>query len=392
MGQVYRAHDTGTNRVVALKVLAAHLAGNPVYQERFRREAQAAARLNEPHVLPIHDFGEIDGRLFLDMRLVEGHDLAAVLARDRLTPLRVVHHIEQVAAALDSAHRTGLVHRDVKPSNILVAADDFTYLIDFGIARGVGDSALTSTGFAIGTFDYMAPERFSTERCDARSDVYSLACVLFESLTGSKPFPYETLERKIAAHLAEPPPRPSLIVPQLTDELDAVIARGMAKDPFLRYPSAGALASAARMAVANATARAGQIYSRTAPTQVNPYNAPSSHAVQHRSDNQRIVSVLLVTTAVLLIVGIVVGLALFQGETESIADSPTTESTAVPTQPITGTTSVGPTALSTTAQTPAAMTVTPPAANYEFAGTWNGFAQGSGSRFETIIKLVSSPR
>ena len=153
--------DTETQRVVAVKVLPANLADDPVFTERFRREALAAAGLNDPHVVPIHHFGEIDGRLYVDMRLIEGRDLQTIIAKELWNPYWV-GIIEQIAAALNDAHRIGLVHRDVKPSNILVAENDFAYLIDFGIARAAGESSLTSTGNVIGTWAYMSPERIST--------------------------------------------------------------------------------------------------------------------------------------------------------------------------------------------------------------------------------------
>jgi serine/threonine protein kinase len=152
MGEVWRAYDPVNARFVALKVLPASFADDAVFQERFRREARAAAGLDEPHVVPIHDSGEIDGRLFVSMRLVKGHDLQELVAAGPLPPARAVGIIEQIAFALDAAHRVGLVHRDVKPSNILVADNDFAYLIDFGIARAAGDVGLTSTGTTIGTW------------------------------------------------------------------------------------------------------------------------------------------------------------------------------------------------------------------------------------------------
>src|SRR6476660_2418986 len=189
MGDVWRAYDTVTDRVVAVKVLPAHLANDQTFQERFRREARAAAGLNNPHVVPIHDFGEIDGRLFVDMRLIEGEDLGTLLGRGPLQPARAIRVVEQIASALFAAHRIGLVHRDVKPSNILVTEDDFAYLIDFGIARAAGEAALTNKASVIGTWAYLAPERITTAESDSRADIYALACVLYECLTGSQPFP-----------------------------------------------------------------------------------------------------------------------------------------------------------------------------------------------------------
>ena len=148
------------------------------FVQRFRREAHAAARLNSPHVIPIHSYGEIDGRLYVDMRLIEGRDLQAVLEDGPLEPGRAVRIIEQVAKALQAAHRVGLIHRDVKPSNILLDEDDFAYLIDFGIARATEDTRLTETGGMIGTLHYLAPERLGSGEVDARADIYALACVL----------------------------------------------------------------------------------------------------------------------------------------------------------------------------------------------------------------------
>jgi serine/threonine protein kinase len=185
---VYRAFDTVKGRTVALKVLIPELAADRAFQDRFRRESKRAARLSEPHIIPIHDYGQIDGRLFIDMRLVEGTDLATLLDRDGPMPPPAAAWITaQIAAALDAAHAGGLVHRDVKPSNVLITGQGksmpFAYLIDFGIARLVSNASL-STSSTVGTVAYMAPERFTGSPGDGRADVYSLACVLFECLTG----------------------------------------------------------------------------------------------------------------------------------------------------------------------------------------------------------------
>jgi serine/threonine protein kinase len=246
MGEVWRAYDTAIDRVVALKVLPANLADDPVFQQRFRREAKAAAGLDEPHVVPIHDYGEIDGRLYVTMRLIKGRDLQTILADGPLSPGRAVRIIEQIASALHAAHRIGLIHRDIKPSNILVAEDDFAYLIDFGIARAAGETGLTSTGAAIGTWAYMAPERLNSGRADARADIYALACVLYEALTGQRPYPGDSLEQQIVGHLTTPPPRPSALQSGVPQPMDAVIAKGMAKQPDQRYASTVELARAAR--------------------------------------------------------------------------------------------------------------------------------------------------
>ncbi|MFE3446995.1 protein kinase [Nocardia sp. NPDC059180] len=278
MGRVYEAFDTLTDRTVALKVLPEGTANNHEFRERFRREAHAAARLSEPHIVPIHDFGEIDGHLFLDMRLIGGVDLNAVLTREGpMPPVRAVHIIEQVAAALDAAHVAGLVHRDVKPSNILLGDRDFGYLIDFGIARNDADTAMTSVGTTLGTFAYMAPERFTPgQPSDARADVYSLACVLYECLTGTRPFPGTSAPEQIAAHLTSPPPRPSLGQDGSATAFDDVIARGMAKRPDERYSRAGEFAAAARRALDTPQHDPGGGYPHSANTATVTAPAPSS--------------------------------------------------------------------------------------------------------------------
>ncbi len=249
MGEVYRAYDTVKDRTVALKLLRAELAVDTSFQERFRRESRVAARLQEPHVIPVHDWGDIGGVLYIDMRLVDGANLKTVLAENGpLDPARAASIVTQVAAALDAAHADGLVHRDIKPENVLLAAGDFAYLVDFGIAHVGGESGLTSTGATIGSCVYMAPERFSTGQVGPQADVYSLACVLYECLTGQPPFPVGALSQLISAHLLAAPPRPTAARPGLNPVFDEVIARGMAKEPQARFASAGELAAAASAA------------------------------------------------------------------------------------------------------------------------------------------------
>ncbi|GAA4538296.1 serine/threonine-protein kinase [Mycobacterium paraffinicum] len=250
MGEVWRAHDTVTDRVVAIKVLPANLSEHREFQRRFRREAHAAARLDTPHVVPIYDFGEIDGRLFVSMRLINGRDLQTLLADGPLDTARAVRIVDQVARALHAAHNVGLIHRDVKPSNILLDDDDFAYLIDFGIARAADETRMTKSGYAIGTFAYIAPERLGARAHeDARADIYSLACVLYECLTGSPPFDADTIAGLVAAHLHTAPPQPSATRPSVPKQIDEVIAQGMAKDPDRRYQTALELAAAAQSAI-----------------------------------------------------------------------------------------------------------------------------------------------
>jgi serine/threonine protein kinase len=249
MGQVYEAFDTARGRTVALKILAEQFSHDERFRTRFRRESHAAAILQEPHVIPIHDWGEIDGSLYIDMRLVRGPTLHELIKRGPLEPTRAVSIVNQISAALDAAHAEGLIHRDVKPQNIIVTSADFAYLVDFGIAETKGETRLTMVGSHIGSFAYMAPERFSDSEVTSSVDEYALACVLYEALTGQIPFPADSQEQLILAHLSSPPPRPSAVNPSVPPSFDEVIARGMAKEPDDRYGSAGALGRAAQRAL-----------------------------------------------------------------------------------------------------------------------------------------------
>jgi serine/threonine kinase PknH len=250
MGEVYEAEHTVKEWTVAVKVMTAEFSTDPVFRERMKREARIAGRLKEPHVVPIHDYGEIEGQLYLEMRLIEGTDLDSVLKRfGPLTPPRAVAIISQVASALDAAHTAGVMHRDVKPPNILITRDDFAYLVDFGIASATTDEKLTQLGTAVGTWKYMAPERFSNDEVTYRADIYALACVLYECLTGSAPYRSGGAGTLISAHMMDPIPQPSASRAGIPKALDAVIARGMAKKPEDRYISAGDLALAAHEAL-----------------------------------------------------------------------------------------------------------------------------------------------
>jgi serine/threonine protein kinase len=254
MGEVYRAYDTVRERMVAVKVLRPEMAADKSFQERFRRESRVAARLQEPHVIPVHDFGDIDGTLFIDMRLVDGASLKDELrVNGPLEPKRVASIITQVAAALDAAHADGLVHRDIKPENVLLTPDDFAYLVDFGIAHAGGDASVTSTGLIIGSCAYMAAERFAGGQVGPAADIYSLTCLLYECLTGRAPF--ETggdLRQLMSAHMFSPPPRPSIMRRGITRAFDEVVTKGMAKKPSDRYHTASDLAKAATAAAGSA--------------------------------------------------------------------------------------------------------------------------------------------
>ncbi len=252
MGEVYEAEHTVKEWTVAVKLLSETFSKDPVFRERMKREARTAGRLQEPHVVPIHDYGEIDGQMFLEMRLIEGTDLDGVLKRfGPLAPPRAVALITQIAAALDAAHAAGVMHRDVKPQNILITRDDFAYLVDFGIASATTDEKLTQLGTAVGTWKYMAPERFSNDEVTYRADIYALACVLYECLTGSPPYRADSASVLVTAHMMDPIPQPSAQRPGIPKAFDAVITRGMAKKPGDRYASAGDLALAAHEALSD---------------------------------------------------------------------------------------------------------------------------------------------
>jgi serine/threonine-protein kinase len=278
MGEVYEAFDTVKGRTVAVKLLDLELANDATFQQRFRRESHVAARLQEPHVIPIHDWGEIDGVLYIDMRLVPGQDLRSLLrSQGPMDASRAVVIVEQIASALDAAHADGLVHRDVKPENILVTANDFAYLVDFGIAHSSSDLRLTTLGSAVGSYAYMAPERFDNAPVDGRADVYSLACVLHECLTGAIPFPSNSISSAIRAHLAAPAPRPSAVRPDIPAAFDGVVATGLAKSRDARYRTAGALAAAARAALSGRPPARTEVAGLHAPTRIDSVGRPPEY-------------------------------------------------------------------------------------------------------------------
>ena len=250
MGEVYEAEDTVKDRIVALKLLPEGVSHDPVFRKRLQREAHSAGRLQEPHVVPIHDYGEIDGVLFVDMRMITGSDLRKLLkSSGPMPPARAVAIIRQVASALDAAHEAGIMHRDVKPENIVVTREDFAYLVDFGIANAANDEKLTEMGTAVGTYAYMAPERFQSGEVTYRADIYALTCVLHECLTGAQPYGGDSVGVVITGHLMQPIPRPSVERPGIPTTFDQVVARGMAKQPQDRYASAVELAMAATQAL-----------------------------------------------------------------------------------------------------------------------------------------------
>jgi serine/threonine protein kinase len=265
MGVVYDAVDVALDRTVALKLIAPELAAEPGFRARFMTESKVAASLDHPNVVPIYRAGEEDGVLFLAMRFVAGDDLRTIIERDGpLAPERAAAIVEQVAAALDAAHARGLVHRDVKPANVLVTGDDHCYLTDFGLVKDLAaTTGVTRTGDVMGTLDYVAPERIQGGDTGPWTDVYALGCVLFFALTGRVVFAVDAPESKLWAHVTEPPPAVSAVRPSLPRALDDVVARALAKEPRRRYPTAQALAAA----VADATDRSGSSNGRIAALQ-----------------------------------------------------------------------------------------------------------------------------
>jgi serine/threonine-protein kinase len=249
MGVVYRATQLSLERPVALKAIAPELAGDATFRERFKRESRIAASIEHPNVIPVYEAGEGEGMLYLIMRYVEGTDLRALIdSEGGLEPERAARIVAQVAAALAAAHRRDLIHRDVKPANVLIDADgerDHAYLTDFGIARhAAATSGLTRTGSVIGTLDYLAPERIQDQGGDGRADVYALGCVLFEALTGTLPFARDNDVAKMYAHLSAPVPSARDVDEDVPEELDALAQRAMSKDPDDRFATATEMAEA----------------------------------------------------------------------------------------------------------------------------------------------------
>jgi Protein kinase domain len=257
MGILYLAVEPGLDRHVALKLIAPEAAAEEVFARRFAEESRIAASIEHPNVVPIYAAGEEGGVPFIAMRYVSGSDLSRRIAREgRLAPEQAVALIAQVGHGLDAIHAAGLVHRDVKPANVLLSAADgadHAYITDFGVARNVAtQSGLTQTGRFVGTLDYVAPEQISGGAVDARVDVYALGCLLFKLLTGEVPFPREGEAARLYAHLNDPPPAPSLYAPEVSMALDDVAVRAMSKQPDDRYPSAGDLGRAAVAALSGA--------------------------------------------------------------------------------------------------------------------------------------------
>lgn len=339
-GEVYEAEDTVMHRVVALKLLSSSYSHNPAFRERLFREARTAGRLHDPHVVPIHGCGEIEGQLYIDMRLIDGTDLQSTLERDgALGPARSVNIVRQIAAALDAAHAETVIHRDVKPANILLGKDDFACLVDFGLANAATDTKLTSEGTTIGSFAYLAPERLASGEVTPGADIYALACVLHECLTGASPFENRTeIPALVAAHLTSPPPRPSQQRPGIPVGFDEVIARGMAKEPERRYRSAGELGAAAQRALGTPVPNPSWTPRAAPPTQ--PWSPPAPTAAPtatrpppvQRKSGRRVAVIVAALGAIAVITA--VGVAVLGTPDSSPPSRSTTTGPATPTASI----------------------------------------------------------
>ena len=246
MGVVYRATQLRLTRAVALKLVTPALARDPAFRERFRREWMIAASIDHPNVIPVYEAGEEDGALFIAMRWVEGTNLRDAIDRGGLDPVRAARIVFQVGSALDAAHARDLIHRDVKPANILITGEDHVYLTDFGLTKHASSiSGLTRTGQWVGTVDYTAPEQIEGTTVSPKTDVYSLGCVFYETLTGQAPFKRENDLATLWAHVYSPPPSLHEVSPDTPEPVVEVVNKAMAKNPADRYPSAGELGRAA---------------------------------------------------------------------------------------------------------------------------------------------------
>lgn len=362
MGTVYRAYQLALDRVVALKVINPELGANAEFKDRFRREARLAAAIDHAHVVPVLHAGEESGYVFLVMRYIEGTDLAAILRRSGPLPAADVVSVgAQIGAALDAAHARGLVHRDVKPANILITGESgamHCYLTDFGITKDAADHGLTQTGVALGTVDYMAPEQITSGHVDGRADLYSLGCVLFQALTGRVPYPADTQPARLIAHLQAPVQDPRALRPELDPRVARAVMRCLAKDPAERPVSGAELARAldgttamsgagAANGAAGSTERSSYKPGSTAvPTDIAP---DQPHDRMAGAPRRR--AVLLGAGALVLVGGTAVGLALTRrggassaATTSSPTVTRTTGTTRGPSTATSGITTTGPAA------------------------------------------------
>jgi YVTN family beta-propeller protein len=325
MGRVYRATEIALQRPVALKLIAEDFAGDRKFRERFQRESMLAASIDHPNVIPVYEAGEVDGELYIAMRFVDGTDLLQLVGRQgALEPHRAVRIVSQVAAALDAAHRRGLVHRDVKPGNVLIAGEgqeEHVYLTDFGLVKTLdGAPGTTTAGHFVGTLDYSSPEQIQGQDADARSDVYSLACVLYFALTRTSPFLRDSNVGTMFAHVNEPPPDLLEANPKLPPALGAVIQKGLAKQPAERHQTAGEFAHAAQQAL-------------DAPPPARPPSTPAAPTEEGPPRRNRALGIALASVfAIGLILAGLAAAGVFKGDEDPPAQKPQqqAEQTATP--------------------------------------------------------------
>jgi serine/threonine protein kinase len=278
MGLVYRAEHLNLRRRAAIKIIAPDLAEAAGFRERFNREARIAAALQHPNIVTVYDAGEEDGLLYLAMQYIQGSDLSTVLrSQGRLRPYRALDVCRQVAAALDAAHSQGLIHRDVKPANVLIEGRT-AFLTDFGLTKRIEgtQTQLTRAGDVVGTIHYVAPEQIEGGRVDARTDIYSLGCLVYHCLSGELPFARDTDVAVIYAHLSEEPPRLTSVRPELPGGLDAVIAKALEKSPERRFQTCADLMSAARSVIDAAGPLADTATPRPVPAFGDHFDVPTS--------------------------------------------------------------------------------------------------------------------
>src|ERR687890_1066617 len=278
MGLVYRAQHLNLRRRAAIKIIAPELVEASGFRERFNHEARIAAALHHPNIVTVYDAGEEDGLLYLAMQYIQGSDLASVLrSQGRLRPYRAIDVCRQIAAALDAAHSQGLIHRDVKPANVLIEGRT-AFLTDFGLTKRVEgtQTQLTKAGDVVGTIHYVAPEQIEGGRVDARTDIYSLGCLVYHCLSGELPFARDSDVAVIYAHLSEEPPRLTSVRPELPAGLDAVIAKALEKAPERRFQTCADLLSAARAVIDAAGPLADTATPRPVPAFGDHFDVPTS--------------------------------------------------------------------------------------------------------------------
>jgi predicted Ser/Thr protein kinase len=321
MGTVYAAIDERLSRKVAVKLLKGQLADDPRFVERFRREARAVAALSHPNIAGIFDYGDDGGKHFIVMEYIEGRDLARIIREENsLAPERAARIGAQICAALGHAHGLEIVHRDIKPGNVIVGPGDHVKVTDFGIARAAGESTLTATGSMLGTAQYLSPEQASGGRVGPPSDIYSAGIVLYEMLTGSVPFTGESAVSVAMRHVSDDIPAPSSIKPDVSPELDGIVAKATAKDPDDRWSSAVAMADALKAMArdtepapgAGAVAGTAVLERESTTTPMQPEAATSAPAAWTPQRIGRTVAFAL--TALLLLLGVILVLNLIRDE------------------------------------------------------------------------------